>query len=262
MCISKVVILCGGFGTRLREETEFRPKPMVHVGNKPILWHIMKTYAYHGFKDFIVCLGYKGNMIKEYFLNYEMMNNDFTISLGDRNSIQFHNNHQENDWAVTLADTGEKAQTGARVKKIERYIDTDTFMLTYGDGVCNINIKTLFEYHRSHGKIGTMTGVHPSSRFGEFSIKGNQVAEFNEKPQTKEGLINGGYFVFNKKFFDYLSDEDNCILEKEPLENLARDGELMVYPHDGFWQCVDTYRELETLNKLWMSTKPPWKVWE
>jgi len=258
----KVVILCGGFGTRLREETEFRPKPMVNIGNKPILWHIMKTYAHYGFKDFIICLGYKGNMIKEYFLNYEMMNNDFTVRLGDRNSIQFHNIHQELDWAVTLADTGEKAQTGARVKKIEKYVDTNTFMLTYGDGVSDINIKKLFEYHRSHGKIGTMTGVHPSSRFGEFSLNGNQVLEFNEKPQTKEGLINGGYFVFNKNFFDYFSDEDNCILEKEPLENLALDGELMVYPHDGFWQCVDTYRELETLNNLWMSPKPPWKVWE
>ena len=256
----KVVILCGGLGTRLREETEFRPKPMVHVGNKPILWHIMKTYAHHGFKDFIICLGYKGYMIKEYFLNYETMNNDFTIQLGDRNSVQFHNNHQENDWAVTLADTGEKAQTGARVKKIERYIDIDTFMLTYGDGVCDVNIKKLYEYHKSHGKIGTMTGVHPSSRFGEFSTEGNQVVEFNEKPQTKEGFINGGYFVFNRKFFEYLYDGDNCILEKEPLENLAQDGELLVYPHDGFWQCVDTYRELETLNSLWMSPKPPWKV--
>ncbi len=248
-------------GTRLREETEYRPKPMVRIGNRPVLWHIMKTYEHFGFKDFIICLGYKGSMIKDYFLNYEMMNNDFTIRLGSRDSIQFHNNHQERDWCVTLADTGEKAQTGSRVKKVERYVDGEIFMLTYGDGVANIDIRDLLEFHESHGKIGTMTGVHPSSRFGEFSVDGNRITQFNEKPQTKEGLINGGYFVFKKEFFSYLDCDDSCILEKEPLERLARDGELMVYQHDGFWQCVDTYRELETLNSLWDSHSPPWKVW-
>lgn len=258
----KAVILCGGLGTRLREETEFRPKPMVQVGNRPILWHIMKTYSHHGVKDFVVCLGYKGSMIKDYFYNYELANSDFTIKLGDRNGVQFHNSPHENDWTVTLADTGEKAQTGTRVKKIERYITEDAFMLTYGDGLCNININNLLKYHKSHGKIGTMTGVHPSSRFGEFTIKDKQVLEFNEKPQTKEGYINGGYFVFEKDFFKYLSEDDNCILEKEPLENLALDGELMVYPHEGFWQCVDTYRELEVLNGLWSKPNPPWKVWK
>jgi glucose-1-phosphate cytidylyltransferase len=258
----KAVILCGGLGTRLREETEYRPKPMVQIGNKPILWHIMKTYSRYGVKDFVICLGYKGNMIKDYFYNYEIAGRDFTIKLGDRNSIQFHNNPHEHDWCVTLADTGEKAQTGTRVKKIEKYITEDIFMLTYGDGVGNINIKDLLEYHKSHGKIGTMTGVHPSSRFGEFTIKDKQVLEFNEKPQIKEGYINGGYFVFKKEFFNYLNDEDNCILEKEPLENLALEGELMVYPHEGFWQCVDTYRELEILNKLWRTPNPPWKTWE
>ena len=258
----KVVILCGGRGTRLREETEYRPKPMVQVGSRPILWHIMKIYAHYGFKDFIICLGYKGNMIKEYFLNYEAMNNDFTIPLGNYNNIQIHSSHQEREWRVTLADTGEEAQTGARVKRIEKYIDGDLFMLTYGDGVANINIKELVEYHKSHGKIGTMTGVHPSSRFGELVIKDNKIVVFNEKPQVKEGLINGGFFVFNKKFFKYLKEDDNCYLEKEPLENLAADGELMVYPHDGFWQCVDTYRELELLNNLWKSRNPPWEVWE
>jgi len=248
-------------GTRLREETEYRPKPMVHIGNRPVLWHIMKTYEHFGFNDFVICLGYKGNMIKDYFLNYEMMNNDFTIRLGSRDSIQFHNNHQERDWCVTLADTGERAQTGARAKKVEKYIEGDMFMLTYGDGVANVNIRDLLEFHKSHGKIGTMTGVHPSSRFGEFSVNGNQITEFNEKPQTKEGLINGGYFIFKKEFFSYLDGNDNCIQEKEPLENMAKDGELMVYPHEGFWQCVDTYRELETLNSLWNSRSPPWKVW-
>lgn len=258
----KTVILCGGKGTRLREETEYRPKPMVHVGNKPILWHIMKTYAHYGYNEFIICLGYKGNMIKEYFLNYEAMNNDFTIALGNKDSIQFHNNHLEKDWIVTLADTGENAQTGARVKKVERYITEDTFMLTYGDGVGNINIKDLVNYHKSHGRIGTMTGVHPSSRFGEVAIKDNRVLQFNEKPQTIGGLINGGYFVFNKGFFKYLNENEDCILEKDPIENLARDEELMIYPHEGFWQCVDTYRELEQLNAQWRTSRPPWKVWQ
>ena len=257
----KVVILCGGRGTRLREETEYRPKPMVQVGGRPILWHIMKIYAHYGFKDFVICLGYKGDMIKEYFLNYEAMNNDFTIPLGNYNKIRIHSNHQERDWCVTLADTGEEAQTGARVKKIENYIDGDLFMLTYGDGVANINIKNLFEYHKSHGKIGTMTGVHPSSRFGELVINDNKITVFNEKPQVTEGLINGGFFVFNKTFLKYLKEDDNCYLEKEPLEHLAAEGELMVYPHEGFWQCVDTYRELELLNNLWKSRKPLWKVW-
>ena len=258
----KVVILCGGRGTRLREETEYRPKPMVQVGGRPILWHIMKIYAHYGFKDFIICLGYKGDMIKEYFLNYEAMNNDFTIPLGNYSNIQYHSNHQERDWRVTLADTGEETQTGARVEKIENYIDGDLFMLTYGDGVANINIKDLVEYHKSHGKIGTMTGVHPSSRFGELVIRDNKIEVFNEKPQVTEGLINGGFFVFNKTFFKYLQEDDNCYLEKEPLENLAAEGELMVYPHEGFWQCVDTYRELELLNNLWKFRNPPWKVWK
>ena len=257
----KVVILCGGRGTRLKEETEFRPKPLVKIGNRPVLWHIMKIYAHYGFKEFILCLGYKGDMIKDYFLNYEMMNSDFTIQLGNRNNIQFHRNHQEGDWSVTLADTGEKAQTGARIKRIEKYIDSNLFMVTYGDGVANLNIKELLKFHQAHGKIGTMTGVHPSSRFGELVIKDNQVMRFNEKPQVKEGLINGGFFVFNKEFFNYLEEDDNCYLERQPLEKLAKEGELMVYPLDGFWQCVDTYRELELLNNLWESPNPPWKVW-
>lgn len=257
----KVVILCGGRGTRLKEETEFRPKPLVRIGNKPVLWHIMKIYAHYGFKDFILCLGYKGDMIKEYFLNYEIMNSDFTIQLGNRNNIQFHSNHQEEDWNVTLADTGERAQTGARIKRIEKYIDGDSFMVTYGDGVASLNIKELLNFHKAHKKIGTMTGVHPSSRFGELVIKDNQVLQFNEKPQVKEGLINGGFFVFNKEFFNYLKENDNCYLERRPLEKLAKESELMVYPLDGFWQCVDTYRELELLNNLWQSPNPPWKVW-
>ena len=257
----KVVILCGGRGTRIKEETEFRPKPLVEIGGRPILWHIMKIYAHYGFKDFILCLGYKGNMIKDYFLRYEAMNNDFTIRLGKCNSIQFHSNHQECDWNVTLVNTGEEAQTGARIKRIEKYIDSDLFMVTYGDGVANINLEELLEFHKSHNKTGTVTGVHPSSRFGDLVIKDRQVVEFSEKPQVKRGFINGGFFIFNKRFFNYLTEDSNCYLEKEPLEGLSTKKELMVYIHDGFWQCVDTYRELELLNSLWRSPNPPWKVW-
>jgi glucose-1-phosphate cytidylyltransferase len=257
----KVVILCGGKGTRLREETEYRPKPMVSIGSRPILWHIMKTYANYGYKDFVLCLGYKGNMIKEYFLNYEAMNNDFTINLGDHNNIKLYNNSHENDWNVTLVNTGEDAMTGARVKRVEKFIDGDTFLLTYGDGVADINIGNLVKYHQSHVKIGTMTGVRPSSRFGELHIQNNRVMKFNEKPQSMEGLINGGYFVLNTGFFDYLHNDDECVLEKGPLEKLVKDGQLMVYQHLGFWQCMDTYREFELLNSLWKSNNAPWRVW-
>jgi glucose-1-phosphate cytidylyltransferase len=270
----KVVILCGGKGMRLREETEYKPKPLIEIGEKPILWHIMKIYAHYSFKDFVLCLGYKGKMIKDYFLNYETMNSDFTIELGSGN-VKVHNSHQEQGWLITLADTGENAMTGARVKRIERYIDSNLFMLTYGDGVADINIPKLIEFHKSHGKIGTVTGIRPPSRFGELVVDGDQVLEFGEKPQIKEGFINGGFFVFDKRIFRYLEDNDDCILEKEPLENLALDGELVVYKHEGFWQCMDTSRDLQLLNNLWAgreiekelhfngikSLGPPWKVW-
>lgn len=257
----QVVILCGGKGTRLREETEFRPKPLVEIGGKPILWHIMKTYSHFGFRDFVLCLGYKGYMVKEYFLNYKTMNNDFTVKLNNHDDIKFHNNYGETDWTVTLVDTGEDAQTGSRIKKIERYIKGDSFMVTYGDGVANIDIKKLLKFHKSANKIGTVTGVRPSSRFGELVADKNNVIKFHEKPQVNNGLINGGFFVFNKTFFKYLKAQDNCCLENEPLEALVANGELGVYVHDGFWQCVDTYRELELLNKMWESPKPLWKVW-
>ncbi len=256
----KVAILCGGRGTRLKEETEVRPKPLVEIGGRPILWHIMKIYAHYGFNEFVLCLGYKGRMIKEYFLNYEMMASDLTLKLGS-NDVKIYDQSQEKDWMITFAETGEGAQTGARVKRIEKYIEGDLFMLTYGDAVANIDIRNLLEFHKSHGKIGTITGVHPSSRFGELVIKDKQVEQFTEKPQIKEGFINGGFFVFNKKFFDYLEGDDNYYLEREPLEKLALDKKLMVYTHEGFWQCMDTYRELEILNNLWRSSKPPWKVW-
>lgn len=262
MSKTKVVILCGGRGTRLREETEIRPKPLIEIGDKPILWHIMKIYSYYGFKDFVLCLGYKGDLIKEYFLNYEAMNNDFTIELGKKNKITFHNSHLEKDWSVTLVDTGKEAQTGSRIKRIEEYIDGDTFMVTYGDGVGNIDIKKLLVYHRKHKNIGTITGVHPSSRFGELIIKGSKIKEFNEKPQVREGFINGGFFVFNKEFFKYLKEDNNCYLEHDPLENLAKENQLSVYLHNGFWQCMDTQRELGILNELWRNKNAPWKIWK
>jgi len=258
---AKVIILCGGMGTRLREETEYKPKPLVEIGGKPILWHIMKSYARYGFKDFVLCLGYKGNLIKEYFLNYEMLNSDFTIELASK-KIQMHNSITEHDWKVTLANTGESAMTGARIKKVEKYLDGNLFMLTYGDGVANIDISKLIDFHISHGKIGTVTGVNPISRFGELSVHGNNVMRFNEKPQIDEGFINGGFFVFNREFLNYLSDNDGCVLEKEPLDNLAKDGELMMYRHTGFWHCMDTYRDFLHMNDLWKSSNPPWKIWE
>lgn len=257
----KVVILAGGRGTRIGEETEFRPKPLLEIGNMPILWHIMKTYAHYGFKDFVLCLGYKGYMIKEYFLNYGTMSNDFTLKLGNSKSIKFHSDHKEKDWSITFVETGLDSQTGSRVKKIEKFIDGDLFMLTYGDGVADLNIKELLKTFKSSGKIGVVTGVHPSSRFGELVIKENRVVKFTEKPQVKQGLINGGFFVFKRKFFEYLREDNDCFLEREPLEELASDGELAIYSHHGFWQCVDTRRELDLLNNLWEYSQAPWRVW-
>jgi len=257
----KVVLLAGGLGTRLREETEFKPKPMVEVGGKPILWHIMKTYAHYGFKEFVVCLGYRGDVIKNYFLNYEMRANDFTLELGT-GKVQVHNSHDEASWTITFAETGLNAMTGSRVAQVEKYIDSDLFMVTYGDGVCDVNIEELVKFHKSHGKIGTVTGVLPPSRFGELETEGNVVKSFAEKPQMhKGGLINGGYFIFNKEFFKYLNKDESCIMERKPLEQLAQDGELCIYEHQGFWQCMDTYRDFEYLNSLWKDDKADWKVW-
>ncbi len=257
----KVVILCGGFGTRLREETEVRPKPMVEIGGRPILWHIMKSYAHYGYTQFVLCLGYKGEMIKRYFYNYDVLSNDFTTELGSR-KLQIHSKNKEVNWQVTLADTGLQAKTGARVKRVEQYVDSDIFMLTYGDGVADININALLAFHRLHGKIGTVTGVIPQSRYGELIIQGGRVTAFREKPALTEGFINGGYFVFNREVFNYLKDEDECILEREPLERLSADGQLMVYSHTGFWQCMDTPRDLQLLQEMWESGNPPWKMWE
>ncbi|MDX2227633.1 MAG: glucose-1-phosphate cytidylyltransferase [Verrucomicrobiae bacterium] len=258
----KVVILCGGLGTRLREETEYKPKPMVEVGGRPILWHIMKTYAHHGFHEFVCCLGYKGSVIKEYFLNYEAMNNNFTITLGKQNRIKIHSHHDEADFQVTLVETGAEAMTGARIKRAEAFVDGDLFMATYGDGLCDVDISALVEFHKSHGKIGTMTTVRPVSRFGLLKVdKDHHINEFIEKPRL-ESWINAGYFVFNRKFFDYLDDHDSCVLEKSPLEKLARDGQLVGYRHDGFFFAMDTYREYMELCKLWDSRQAPWAVWK
>lgn len=257
----KVVILCGGFGTRLREETETRPKPMLEVGGKPILWHIMKTFAHYGFKDFVLCLGYKSEVIKNYFLNYEHLSNDFTIELGTGN-IELHKRHHDPGWRVTLVDTGLNAMTGARLKRVEQYLDGDEFILTYGDGVIDLDINALVQYHRSKGKIGTVTGVSPRSHYGELDIADGRVLSFREKPQKRSSFISGGYFVLRPDFLKYVSDEDSCVLEREPLERLAKDGELAVYTHAGFWQCMDTYRDYLYLNELWNGGNAPWRVWD
>jgi glucose-1-phosphate cytidylyltransferase len=256
----KVVILCGGLGTRLREETEFRPKPMVEVGGRPILWHIMKIYAHCGFRDFVLCLGYRGNMIKEYFLNYEAMNNDFTICLGQESRIRYNGLHAEQGFEVTLADTGLNTMTGGRLQRVRKYVNSETFMLTYGDGVADIDLTRLLAFHRKHGKIATVTTVTPTSRFGIVEMSGTgQVLKFVEKPKT-EAFASAGFFVFEPTIFDYLEGDD-CILERIPLQRLAADGELMAYEHEGFFYAMDTYREYEHLNELWAKDQAPWKVW-
>ena len=256
------VILCGGEGTRLREETEVKPKPMIEIGGNPILWHIMKTYACHGFNNFILCLGYKGHIIKEYYYNYEIFKSDFTIQFGNEKSITQHRNrHNEYGWKVTLADTGEKNLKGSRIKQIEKYISSDVFMLTYGDGVSDVDFNKLLSFHRSHGKIGTLTGVAPPSRFGKIVVNGDQVVQFEEKPQMSEGLINGGFFVFNREVLSYLSENPDCDFEFGPLQQLAKDKELMVYRHTGFWECMDTQRDVAYLNKIWEQGNAPWKKW-
>jgi glucose-1-phosphate cytidylyltransferase len=257
----KVVILCGGLGTRLREETEFRPKPMVEVGGRPILWHIMKIYAHHGFREFVLCLGYRGNTIKEYFLNYEAMNNDFTVTLGHGQKVEPHGRHDEEDFRVTLVDTGATTMTGGRVKRVERYVDDDTFLVTYGDGLADLDIARLLAFHRAHGKLATVTSVRPISRFGVLDLDGEgRVRRFAEKPQA-EGWINAGFFVFNRRVFDYLGSDDACIMEHEPMERLACDNQMVAYRHEGFFFAMDTYREYEVLKRMWESGQAPWKVW-
>lgn len=257
----KAIILAGGFGTRLGKRTNLIPKPMVEIGGKPIIWHIMKIYSYYGIKDFIICLGYKGQFIKDYFTHYDTINNDFTINLGT-SKIDFYKNHEERDWNVTLIDTGVNTLKGGRLKRIEKYVDDDINFLTYGDGVTDININTLLDFHKEHGKMVTISGVYPPARFGELIEEENQVKSFQEKPQTSQGLINGGFMVFNKKLFEYFTEDENCDFEIGPLEELSQKGEVMVFKHKGFWECMDNERDVNYLNKIWKQNNAAWKVWD
>ncbi len=253
-----VVILAGGLGTRLREETEFRPKPMVPIGGKPMLWHIMKIYAHFGFYRFIICLGYKGEMIKNYFLNYRLEGMDFSINTKTGAIIEHQINDEE--WEITLVDTGQESMTGSRIARIARYIDTDQFLLTYGDGLADVNIEQLVQFHNNHKKLVTLTGVNLTSRFGNLALNGNSVLTFAEKKKIEDEWINGGYFVCQKEFLSYLSTNPACVLEEDPLKRVAQDNHLMIYKHNGFWQCMDTYREHQQLEEAWKKNAP-WKVW-
>ena len=253
----KAVILAGGYGTRIAEETIVRPKPLVEIGGKPILWHILKMYSHHEINDFIICLGYKGYMIKEYFANYFLHMSNVTIDIKN-NKMEIHDVHAE-PWKITLIDTGKDTMTGGRVKRIEKYID-DTFCLTYGDGVSDLNISESIEFHKKNKLIGTVTAIQPPGRFGALKIKNNKVEKFVEKPKGDSIWINGGFFVFEPKIFEFLKD-DTTILEREPLEKISNMSQLGVYKHDGFWQAMDTLREKEYLERLWEQNKAPWKVW-
>jgi len=254
----KVAILAGGLGSRLQEETSVRPKPMVEIGGKPILWHILNIYGAHGFNEFVVALGYKGELIKEYFLNFFALNSDFSVDLATgRTEVQGGNRP---DWRVHLVDTGAETQTGGRVGRLKRHLEGGTFMLTYGDGVADVDLRRLLDFHRSHGKLATVTAVRPPARFGSFALDGNRIAEFQEKPQTGEGWINGGFFVLEPAVLD-LIEGDETIWERAPMERLAAEGQLMAYRHEGFWQAMDTLRERRVLEELWAADNPPWRVW-
>ena len=256
----KVVIFCGGLGTRLREETEFRPKPMVPIGDRPILWHIMKIYAHFGHKDFVLCLGYKGDVIKEYFRNYHWNTSDVSLRLGSRPQIKYYNQHDEEDWNVTLVDTGQATMTGGRLKRVLKFLEEDTFLLTYGDGVTNSDINASIAFHQAQKKIVTITAVQPSGRFGDINITNSTVTAFREKPEKEAGFINGGFFVMNKRIGEYLTD-DKCVLEQDPLNRLAAEGQIAAYIHSGFWQCMDTYREQQLLTNMWNNDDAPWRLW-
>jgi glucose-1-phosphate cytidylyltransferase len=257
----KVVILCGGLGTRLREETEYRPKPMVPIGGRPILWHIMKTYAHYGHKEFVLCLGYKGEVIKDYFRNYHWNTSDVTLRLGRTPKITYHTQHDEEDWTVTLVDTGLETQTGGRLRRALAFVESDTFLFTYGDGVCDVDINRGIEFHQRHGAVGTVTAVKPTGRFGELALDGQTITAFREKPEKESAYISGGFFVFHRNVGQYLDADDQCILERAPMERLTQASQLKAFCHDGFWQCMDTYREYEMLNKMWNAGRAPWKVW-
>jgi glucose-1-phosphate cytidylyltransferase len=257
----KVVILCGGLGTRLREETEYRPKPLVPIGERPIVWHIMKTYAAFGFSEFILALGYKGEMIKDFFLNYDILYNDFRLELGSKRVTPLGPTRAEEDWRITFVDTGQETQTGGRLKRLQPYLsDEPRFMLTYGDGVADIDINRLLDFHTASGCSAVVTGVRPLTRFGELVVEGDSVRRFAEKPPSHDSWINGGYFVMTPRIFEYI-EGDRTALEQQPLERLAADGQLAIYKHDGYWQCMDTYRELQMLNQQWTTGQAPWTRW-
>jgi len=255
----KVIILAGGFGTRLKEETEFRPKPMVVIGGKPLIWHIMKIYSYYGFNDFIVAGGYKVEMIKEYFLSFLPMNNDIRINLKD-NNLEILSDERE-PFSVTIVNTGLHTMTGGRIKRLKPYIGNNRFMVTYGDGVADVDIQKILDFHIVHKKYATVTGVRPSSRFGELNIKENMVIDFKEKPQVQGSYINGGFFVCEPEVFDYI-EGDETLFERDPMEKLAKDKHLATYKHDGFWKCLDTFKDMADLNKLWETGQAKWMLWE
>ena len=257
----KAVILCGGKGTRLREETEFRPKPLVPVGGMPILWHIMKIYAHHGIREFVLLLGYKGSMIKEYFLNYEHVHRNFTIDFaGERSAVVHHDNKGYEDWKITFVETGEDTETGGRIKQAEPFVNGEDFCLTYGDGVADIDIRALIDFHQKQATALTCTGVHPESVFGILEVADGKAVSFREKPRT-DSIVNGGFFVCSPKLFSYLPEGKECVFEQAPLRQLVSEGQLSVFDHQGFWYCMDTYKHVEDLNKRWKEGRAPWKIW-
>lgn len=256
----KVVILAGGFGTRISEESHLKPKPMIEIGDRPILWHIMKTYSTYGYNDFVICLGYKAYSIKEFFASYFLHTSDITLDLA-KNSMEIHDNTTE-PWRITLVDTGLHTMTGGRIKRIQKYIGNEPFMLTYGDGVSNVNIAALEDFHRSHGKLATITTINVGQRFGVLDIgEDNSIHAFREKSDSDGSMINAGFMVLNPEVFDYIKD-DSTVFEQEPLENMSRNGQVMAYKHEGFWQCMDTQRDKKKLEELWLNNQAPWRIWE
>lgn len=255
----KVVLLAGGYGTRISEESHLKPKPMIEIGEKPILWHIMKEYSHYGFNDFIICAGYKQHMIKEWFANYYLYNCDVTFDFTTQNHMTVHNNASE-PWKVTVVDTGLDTMTGGRIKRIQKYIGNERFMLSYGDGVSDINMQEVLKFHENHGKLATITAVNIGQRFGTMEISGDEITAFREKSDLDGSRINAGYMVMEPEVFDYI-EGDSTVFEKEPLQKLSDEGQLMAYRHDGFWQCMDTKREKDKLEELWASGKAPWKTW-
>jgi glucose-1-phosphate cytidylyltransferase len=256
------VILCGGLGTRIREVDTDLPKPMIPIGGRPILWHIMKGYAEHGYRDFVLCLGYKSWAIKRFFVDYHLAQSDFTVDLKEQGNVEIYGSSSHEDWRVTLVETGLNSMTGCRVKRIEKYITGEHFMLTYGDGVANVDIPELVDFHSSHQRIGTLTAVQPPGRFGEIELRGTEVVQFAEKPAQTQGSINGGFFVFHRDVFKWLSDDPSLVLENEPLARLAQAGELAAFRHEGFWHPMDNSRDYKHLNDLWDSQQAPWKTWD